>query len=63
MNCDSDVRTDALHQRLLGLNSTDRGRTVELLEALMEADRLQLHDRTERGWTPPPKGYTKGLES
>jgi hypothetical protein len=43
MNCDSDVRTDALHQRLLGLNSTDRGRTVELLEALMEADRLRLY--------------------
>lgn len=28
----------------------------ETLAALMETDRLQLHDRTERGWTPPPKG-------
>ena len=30
----------------------------ETLSDLMEVDRLQLHDRTERGWTPPPKGYT-----
>ena len=30
----------------------------ETLKEMMEADRLQLHDRTERGWTPPPKGYT-----
>lgn len=27
----------------------------ETLALLMKADRLQLHDRTERGWTPPPK--------
>jgi CPA2 family monovalent cation:H+ antiporter-2 len=33
----------------------------ETLKAMMEADRLQLHDRTERGWTPPPKSYTKEL--
>ncbi|MDJ0739971.1 MAG: monovalent cation:proton antiporter-2 (CPA2) family protein [Gammaproteobacteria bacterium] len=25
------------------------------LKNLMETDRLQLHDRSERGWTPPPK--------
>ncbi len=30
-----------------------------LLTEMMEADRMQLHDRTERGWTPPPKDYTK----
>ena len=23
---------------------------------LMSADRAERHDRTERGWTPPPKG-------
>ncbi|MBK1723004.1 monovalent cation:proton antiporter-2 (CPA2) family protein [Thiocystis violacea] len=28
----------------------------ETLAQLMETDRLQLHDRTERGWTPPPTG-------
>ncbi len=28
------------------------------LKDMMESDRLQLHDRSERGWTPPPKGYT-----
>jgi voltage-gated potassium channel Kch len=33
----------------------------ETLAEMMESDRLQLHDRTERGWTPPPKGYTKDL--
>jgi CPA2 family monovalent cation:H+ antiporter-2 len=25
------------------------------LKDMMELDRLQLHDRTERGWTPPPR--------
>jgi hypothetical protein len=24
---------------------------------VLAADRADLHDRTERGWTPPPKGY------
>ena len=31
------------------------------LQQQMLADRMQLHDRTERGWTPPPKGYTDEL--
>ncbi len=31
------------------------------LTDLMSTDRLQLHDRSERGWTPPPKGYTDDL--
>ena len=35
----------------------------ETLKETMEADRQQLHDRTERGWTPPPKGYSKDLGS
>ena len=34
----------------------------ETLKDMMEADRLRLHDRSERGWTPPPKGYTKNME-
>jgi len=34
----------------------------ETLKDFMESDRLQLHDRTERGWTPPPKGYTSDLD-
>jgi monovalent cation:proton antiporter-2 (CPA2) family protein len=34
-----------------------RART-ESEQRIMTADRSQLHDRTERGWTPPPKGYT-----
>ena len=32
------------------------------LQQQMLADRMQLHDRTERGWTPPPKGYTDELK-
>ena len=35
----------------------------ESLKEMMEADRLQLHDRSERGWTPPPKDYIKDLTS
>jgi monovalent cation:proton antiporter-2 (CPA2) family protein len=35
---------------------------AETLQEVMTSDRLQLHDRTERGWTPPPKAYTKKLE-
>ncbi|MCB0256801.1 MAG: cation:proton antiporter, partial [Anaerolineae bacterium] len=31
------------------------------LRELMETDRLQLHDRSERGWTPPPKHYAEKL--
>lgn len=34
----------------------------ETLRGLMESDRLQAHDRTERGWTPPPKGYADKLD-
>ncbi len=47
-------------------NKAFLARTIEHRETLkefMEADRLQLHDRTERGWTPPPKHYTNELES
>ncbi|MFW2439823.1 MAG: monovalent cation:proton antiporter-2 (CPA2) family protein [Arenicellales bacterium] len=29
------------------------------LQEQISIDRMQLHDRTERGWTPPPKDYTK----
>jgi monovalent cation:proton antiporter-2 (CPA2) family protein len=33
----------------------------ETLRTLLESDRLQLHDRSERGWMPPPKDYSKEL--
>lgn len=33
----------------------------ETLKAIMESDRLEFHDRSERGWTPPPKGYADNL--
>jgi CPA2 family monovalent cation:H+ antiporter-2 len=35
---------------------------AETLTDLMATDRLQLHDRSERGWTPPPKGYIDDLD-
>jgi len=31
----------------------------ETLKEMMEEDRMQLHDPSERSWTPPPKDYTK----
>jgi len=34
----------------------------ERLQELMEADHMQFHDRSERGWTPPPKGYEDEFE-
>jgi hypothetical protein len=34
----------------------------ETLKELMETERLQFHDRSERGWTPPPKGYAEKFE-
>ncbi|MCG7898382.1 MAG: monovalent cation:proton antiporter-2 (CPA2) family protein [Candidatus Thiodiazotropha weberae] len=33
----------------------------DTLKGMMETDRMQLHDRSERGWTPPPKHYTKDM--
>ena len=30
----------------------------ERLQESMEADQIQFHDRSDRGWTPPPKDYT-----
>ncbi|MCG6896662.1 MAG: monovalent cation:proton antiporter-2 (CPA2) family protein [Thiocapsa sp.] len=31
------------------------------LAEVLAADRLQLHDRTDRGWTPPPRDYARDL--
>jgi monovalent cation:proton antiporter-2 (CPA2) family protein len=39
-----------------------RARTAAEVE-ITARDRSRLHDRTERGWTPPPKGYTKELDA
>ncbi|MCG6942352.1 MAG: cation:proton antiporter [Thiohalocapsa sp.] len=39
-----------------------RARTAAELE-LTARDRTLLHDRSERGWTPPPRGYTDAMES
>ena len=32
---------------------------VGTLEDALKSDRLELHDRTERAWTPPPKGFSQ----
>ena len=34
----------------------------ERLAESMESDRIEFHDRSERGWTPPPKNYTDEIE-
>ncbi|MDJ0881111.1 MAG: monovalent cation:proton antiporter-2 (CPA2) family protein [Gammaproteobacteria bacterium] len=31
----------------------------DTLRDLLDKDRMELHDRSERGWTPPPKNYVK----
>jgi len=59
MSHDNDARTDALHQRLVALNRTDRVQTVELLKALMEADRLRLY--AARGYDSMYVYCQKGL--
>ncbi len=40
-------------------SAIEHGKT---LKDMMESDRLQLHDRSERGWTPPPKGYAEKID-
>jgi len=35
---------------------------VGSLQDALNSDRLQLHDRTERGWTPPPRGFNRALD-
>ncbi len=53
---DEDLETSRNHALMAGV----RARTESLPDALF-ADRLQLHDRSERGWTPPPKGYDQAI--
>ena len=35
--------------------------TEDTLKELMRKDRADGHSRSERGWTPPPKGYVDAL--
>jgi len=55
-----DENPDIARNRALLARAREHGET---LKDMLEADRLQLHDRSERGWTPPPKGYTNDLRS
>lgn len=50
---------DMVRNRALLAGAKQHGET---LKETMETDRLQFHDRTERGWTPPPKGYADKFE-
>lgn len=47
--------------RNLALQARIREHVGSLQDAL-NSDRLQLHDRTERAWTPPPKGFNRELD-
>jgi Kef-type K+ transport system membrane component KefB len=51
-----DENPDIARNRALLARAREHGET---LKDMMEADRLQLHDRSERGWTPPPKGLAE----
>ncbi|NBC47616.1 MAG: potassium transporter [Gammaproteobacteria bacterium] len=53
-----DEHPDIARNRAYLARAREHGET---LKEMMETDRLQLHDRSERGWTPPPKGYTDEL--
>ena len=55
--CDED--TDIGRNRAYLAGASDHG---ESLKKLMETDRVQFHDRSDRGWTPPPKGYAENSE-
>ena len=50
-----DENPDVALNRAYLARAREHGAT---LKGMMESDRLQLHDRTERGWTQPPKTYT-----
>jgi monovalent cation:proton antiporter-2 (CPA2) family protein len=49
-----DENPDIARNRAFLARAREHGET---LKDMMTEDRMQLHDRTERGWTPPPKGY------
>ena len=50
-----DENPDISSNRAFMASAREHGET---LRDLMTNDRSQFHDRTERGWTPPPKNYT-----
>jgi monovalent cation:proton antiporter-2 (CPA2) family protein len=51
-----DQNPDIAHNK----NFQERTRQLrDTLREMMETDRLELHDRSQRGWTPPPKGSAK----
>ena len=54
-----DENPDFSRNRALLARAREHGAS---LKEAMTSDRLQLHDRSERGWTPPPKGYTDELQ-
>ena len=54
-----DENTEMASNKAFLARAREHGKT---LKDMMEADRLQLHDRTERGWTPPPKGYAEQID-
>jgi monovalent cation:proton antiporter-2 (CPA2) family protein len=54
-----DENPDFSRNRALLARAREHGAS---LKEAMTSDRLQLHDRSERGWTPPPKGYADELQ-
>ncbi|MEZ5583515.1 MAG: monovalent cation:proton antiporter-2 (CPA2) family protein [Candidatus Competibacteraceae bacterium] len=54
-----DENPDIARNRAFLARAREHGET---LKDMMAEDRLQLHDRTERSWTPPPKGYPEATD-
>jgi CPA2 family monovalent cation:H+ antiporter-2 len=54
-----DENTEMASNKAFLARAREHGGT---LKDMMEADRLQQHDRSERGWTPPPKGYAERFD-
>ncbi|MDJ0832974.1 MAG: potassium transporter, partial [Gammaproteobacteria bacterium] len=54
-----DVNADIAKNRTYLARAREHSET---LRDILIKDRDQLHDRSDRAWTPPPKGYTRQFE-
>ena len=55
--CEDENRAFTQHYRELFM------RLEELIADSMQKDRADGHSKAERGWTPPPKGYTDAIDT
>ncbi|MCP3870748.1 MAG: potassium transporter [Gammaproteobacteria bacterium] len=55
-----DENPDIARNRAFLARAKEHG---ESLRGMMESDRMQAHDQSERAWTPPPKGYADSFQA